>query len=412
MPDTTNSDAAGEALARLSRGTDEVLLADELRARLDAGRPLRVKAGFDPTAPDLHLGHTVLLTKMRQFQELGHEVVFLIGDFTGRIGDPSGRNATRPALDDEAIRANADTYREQVFKVLDPERTEVRFNSEWFGSMSASDLVRLASRQTLARMLERDDFARRYAERRPIALHEFLYPLVQGHDSVALEADVELGGTDQKFNLLMGRELQKAAGQTPQVVMTMPLLVGLDGVQKMSKSLGNYVGVDDEPEEMFGKVMSVADALMWRWFDLLSLRPDGELAGVRAAVDGGGNPRDAKVELARELVARFHGAAAAGRAHEAFVRRFREGALPEDLEARSIAVGPDGRAVANLMVDAGLVPSTSEAHRLVRQGAVRIDGERVEDGRRVLAPGTDAVVQAGKRRVARVRLRREDADAS
>ena len=412
MPDTTNSDAAGEALARLSRGTDEVLLADELRARLDAGRPLRVKAGFDPTAPDLHLGHTVLLTKMRQFQELGHEVVFLIGDFTGRIGDPSGRNATRPALDDEAIRANADTYREQVFKVLDPERTEVRFNSEWFGSMSASDLVRLASRQTLARMLERDDFARRYAERRPIALHEFLYPLVQGHDSVALEADVELGGTDQKFNLLMGRELQKAAGQTPQVVMTMPLLVGLDGVQKMSKSLGNYVGVDDEPEEMFGKVMSVDDALMWRWFDLLSLRPDGELAGVRAAVDGGGNPRDAKVELARELVARFHGAAAAGRAHEAFVRRFREGALPEDLEARSIAVGPDGRAVANLMVDAGLVPSTSEAHRLVRQGAVRIDGERVEDGRRVLAPGTDAVVQAGKRRVARVRLRREDADAS
>ena len=412
MPDTTNSDAAGEALARLSRGTDEVLLADELRARLDAGRPLRVKAGFDPTAPDLHLGHTVLLTKMRQFQELGHEVVFLIGDFTGRIGDPSGRNATRPALDDEAIRANADTYREQVFKVLDPERTEVRFNSEWFGSMSASDLVRLASRQTLARMLERDDFARRYAERRPIALHEFLYPLVQGHDSVALEADVELGGTDQKFNLLMGRELQKAAGQTPQVVMTMPLLVGLDGVQKMSKSLGNYVGVDDEPEEMFGKVMSVADALMWRWFDLLSLRPDGELAGVRAAVDGGGNPRDAKVELARELVARFHGAAAAGRAHEAFVRRFREGALPEDLEARSIAVGPDGRAVANLMVDAGLVPSTSEAHRLVRQGAVRIDGERVEDGRRVLAPGTDAVVQAGKRRVARVHLRREDADAS
>ena len=414
MPHTTShtTSAAGAAgrdglerdAALLSRGADEVLRGDELRERLAAGRPLRVKAGFDPTAPDLHLGHTVLLAKMRQFQELGHEVVFLIGDFTGRIGDPSGRNATRPALDDEQIRANADTYREQVFKVLDPERTEVRFNSEWFGRMSAADLIRLASRQTLARMLERDDFARRYAEQRPIALHEFLYPLVQGHDSVALGCDVELGGTDQKFNLLMGRELQKAAGQAPQVVLTMPLLEGLDGVQKMSKSLGNYVGVHDAPEDMFGKVMSVGDDLMWRWFDLLSLRPQSELDALRAAVDAGANPRDAKVELARELVTRFHDVAAAAAAHAAFVARFRDGALPEDLPATVLRVGEGGRPIANLLVDAGLVPSTSEAHRMVDQGAVRLDGERVGDGRRALGAGAQVVLQVGKRRVARLRL--------
>ena len=414
MPHTTShtTSAAGAAgrdglerdAALLSRGADEVLRGDELRERLAAGRPLRVKAGFDPTAPDLHLGHTVLLAKMRQFQELGHEVVFLIGDFTGRIGDPSGRNATRPALDDEQIRANADTYREQVFKVLDPERTEVRFNSEWFGRMSAADLIRLASRQTLARMLERDDFARRYAGQRPIALHEFLYPLVQGHDSVALECDVELGGTDQKFNLLMGRELQKAAGQAPQVVLTMPLLEGLDGVQKMSKSLGNYVGVHDAPEDMFGKVMSVGDDLMWRWFDLLSLRPQSELDALRARVGAGANPRDAKVELARELVTRFHDGAAAAAAHEAFVARFRDGALPGDLTATVLRVGEGGRPIANLLVDAGLVPSTSEAHRMVDQGAVRLDGERVGDGRRSLGAGAEVVLQVGKRRVARLRL--------
>ena len=314
---------------------------------------------------------------MRQFQDLGHEVVFLIGDFTGRIGDPSGKSATRPALDDDQIRANADTYREQVFKVLDPDATVVRFNSEWFGPMSAADLVRLASRQTLARMLERDDFARRYAAQRPIALHEFLYPLVQGHDSVALECDVELGGTDQKFNLLMGRELQKAAGQPAQVVMTMPLLEGLDGVNKMSKSLDNYIGVHDAPGEMFGKVMSVDDVLMWRWFDLLSLRPSAELKALRDGVERGANPRDAKVELARELVARFHDAAAAERAHEEFVRRFRQGALPEDLETRPVAVGEAGRPIVNLLVDAGLVDSTSEGRRMVSQGAVRLDGERV-----------------------------------
>ena len=402
-----NTTSVDEQLALIERGADELLRREELAARLAEGRPLRIKAGFDPTAPDLHLGHTVLLNKMRQFQDLGHEVTFLIGDFTGRIGDPSGRNATRPPLDDAQVAANADTYREQVYKVLDPERTVVRFNSEWFGSMGASDLIRLASRQTLARMLERDDFSRRYAEQRPIALHELLYPLVQGYDSVALRSDVELGGTDQKFNLLMGRELQKAAGQRPQVVMTMPLLEGLDGAQKMSKSLGNYVGVDDAPADMFGKIMSIDDALMWRWFDLLSLRPTHELETLRRSVEeGGGNPRDAKVELARELVTRFHDAAAARTAHEGFVRRFRENALPEDLDETVLAVGEDGRAIANLAVDAGLVPSTSEAHRMVRQGAVRIDGERVEDGRRALGPGTDCVLQVGKRRVARLRLER------
>ncbi len=391
-------------MALLCRGADEVLLSDELRARLEAGRPLRIKAGFDPTAPDLHLGHTVLLAKMRQFQQLGHTAVFLIGDFTGRIGDPSGRNATRPALDDEQIRANADTYKEQVFKVLDPELTEVRFNSEWFGRMGAGDIIRLASRQTLARMLERDDFARRYAGRQPIALHEFLYPLVQGHDSVALRADVELGGTDQKFNLLVGRELQKADGQTPQVVLTMPLLEGLDGVQKMSKSLGNYVGVQDGPEEMFGKVMSVGDALMWRWFDLLSLRPQGELDALRRRVDEGGNPRDVKFELAAELVTRFHDAAAATRAHEGFVARFARNELPTDLEERRLEIGPAGRPLANVLVDAGLVSSTSEGHRMAKQGGVRIDGERVEDGKRVLVPGGPLLLQVGKRRVAKVVL--------
>ena len=409
MSGTSSDDAsAGGALdadmALLCRGADEVLLADELRTRLRGGRPLRIKAGFDPTAPDLHLGHTVLLAKMRQFQQLGHTAIFLIGDFTGRIGDPSGRNATRPALDDEQIRANADTYKEQVFKVLDPELTEVRFNSEWFGRMGAGDLVRLASRQTLARMLERDDFARRYAGRQPIALHEFLYPLVQGHDSVALHADVELGGTDQKFNLLVGRELQKVDGQVPQVVLTMPLLEGLDGVQKMSKSLDNYVGVQDAPREMFGKVMSVDDALMWRWFDLLSLRSQDELDALRRRIDEGGNPRDAKLELADELVTRFHDAAAASDAREAFTARFARNELPADLEEQRLGVETAGRALANVLVDAGLVPSTSEGHRMAKQGAVRIDGERVEDGRRLLVPGGPLVLQVGKRRVAKVRL--------
>lgn len=393
-------------LALLCRGADEVLRVQDLRERLNAGRPLRVKAGFDPTAPDLHLGHTVLLAKMRQFQLLGHTAIFLIGDFTGRIGDPSGRNATRPALDDEQIRANADTYKEQVFKVLDPELTEVRFNSEWFGRMGAGDLVRLASRQTLARMLEREDFARRYAARQPIALHELLYPLVQGHDSVALEADVELGGTDQTFNLLVGRELQKAAGQTPQVVLTMPLLEGLDGVNKMSKSLGNYVGVHDAADDMFGKIMSIDDALMWRWFDLLSLRPPSDLDASRAGIDAGGNPRDVKFALARELVARFHDGRAAEAAQAAFVARFARHELPRDMEEHVVRVEGSGLAIANVLKEVGLVASTSDAHRMARQGAVRLDGEKVEDARRELEPGADVVVQVGRRRVARVRLER------
>ena len=393
-----------EQLALIERGAEELLRREELRARLAESRPLRIKAGFDPTAPDLHLGHTVLLNKMRQFQDLGHEVTFLIGDFTGRIGDPSGRNATRPPLDDEQVRANADTYREQVYKVLDPERTVVRFNSEWFGPMPASGLIRLASRQTLARMLERDDFSRRYAENRPIALHEFMYPLVQGYDSVALRADVELGGTDQKFNLLMGRELQKADGLAPQVVLTLPLLEGLDGVQKMSKSLDNYVGVDDEPETMFGKLMSIPDRIMWRYFDLLSLRGNEELAALRAGVEAGGNPRDAKYELGHEIVARFHDASAADRAREAFIERFRRGALPENVDRVPLDVPADGLPIANVLREAALAPSTSEAHRLVKAGAVRIDGERVADGRRVLPAGTDAVLQVGKRRVAQVVL--------
>lgn len=394
-----------EQLALIERGADELLRRDELAARLGEGRPLRIKAGFDPTAPDLHLGHTVLLNKMRQFQDLGHEVTFLIGDFTGRIGDPSGRNATRPPLDDAQVAANADTYREQVCKVLDPERTVVRFNSEWFGSMGASDLIRLASRQTLARMLERDDFNRRYAEQRPIALHELLYPLVQGYDSVALRADVELGGTDQKFNLLMGRELQKADGLPPQVVLTMPLLEGLDGVQKMSKSLGNYIGVEDGAEDMFGKVMSIPDAIMWRWFDLLSLRGNAAIAALRDGVEAGGNPRDAKVELALEIVERFHDRAAAEGAHRAFVDRFRRGALPEDLPLVEVEAGADGRAIANVLVEAGLTASTSDGHRMIKAGAVRIDGERVADGRVRLEGGTTVVMQVGKRRVARVTLR-------
>jgi len=390
-------------LADYARGADEILRIEEFEQRLQLGRPLRIKAGFDPTAPDLHLGHTVLLNKMARFQHFGHTVIFLIGDFTGRIGDPSGRNATRPPLDDEQVRANAETYKEQVFKVLDPELTEVRFNSEWFASMSAVDLIRLASRQTLARMLERDDFARRYAGQQPIALHEFLYPMVQGYDSVALRSDVELGGTDQKFNLLMGRELQKSHGQPSQVVLTMPLLEGLDGVQKMSKSLGNYIGVDDVPEEMFGKLMSVPDTLMWRYFDLLSLRPSSELAALRAAVDAGGNPRDAKYELGLELVSRFHDPVAAERARTAFVQRFRDGSLPRDLPEYRAVVGA-GRAVANVLVDAGLTGSTSESHRMVGQGAVKIDGLRIEDGRTLLSPGSSIVLQVGKRRAATVHL--------
>lgn len=393
-----------EQIALISRGTDEVLVESELRERLKEGRPLRIKAGFDPTAPDLHLGHTVLLNKMRQFQQMGHQVIFLIGDFTGRIGDPSGKSVTRPALDDAAVLANAQTYKEQVFKILDAEKTEVRFNAEWFEPMSASDLIRLASRQTLARMLERDDFAKRYREQQPIALHEFLYPMVQGYDSVALECDVELGGTDQKFNLLMGRELQKGNGQLPQIVITMPLLEGLDGVQKMSKSLNNYVGVDDAADDMFGKLMSIPDTIMWRYFDLLSGRPNADIEKLKQAVDDGMNPRDAKFELGMELVDTYHGAGVGQLAKESFIKRFQQGQLPEDIETVTLEVGGEGRALANVLVDAGLTESTSASHRMIKQGAVRIDGERVEDGRQVLAAGADMVLQVGKRRVAKVCL--------
>ena len=394
-----------EQMALISRGAEEILVADELRERLKTGQPLRVKVGFDPTAPDLHLGHTVLLNKMRQFQQLGHQVIFLIGDFTGRIGDPSGRNATRPALDDQAVLANAQTYKEQVFKVLDRDLTEVRFNAEWFGDMSAVELIRLASRQTLARMLERDDFAKRYKEQQPIALHEFLYPMVQGYDSVALECDVELGGTDQKFNLLMGRELQKGNGQKPQIVLTMPLLEGLDGVQKMSKSLNNYVGVSDEPNEMFGKLMSIPDTIMWRYFDLLSKKSNEQINELKESVEQGANPRDIKYELGLEIVETYHGEAAAQSAKEAFIARFRQGALPEDLATVEVTVGGEGKAIANILVEAGLTTTTSESYRMVKQGGVKIDGERVENGKLSLVSGVELIMQVGKRRVARVLLK-------
>ncbi len=393
-----------QALAVLRRGTEEILLESELGERLAAGRPLRVKAGFDPTAPDLHLGHTVLINKLRQFQDLGHEVLFLIGDFTGMIGDPTGKSTTRPPLSRDEVIENARTYEQQIFKILEPEKTLVMFNSSWMNEMSAADLIQLAARHTVARMLERDDFAKRYHSGQPIAIHEFLYPLIQGYDSVALRADVELGGTDQKFNLLVGRELQKHYGQPPQVVITVPILEGLDGVQKMSKSLGNYVGIDEPPDEMFGKIMSISDELMWRWFELLSFRPAEEIAGFRRRVAEGANPRDIKFLLAEEIVARFHDAAAACRARENFVARFQKGALPEDMPEVSLAA-PEGRlAIGYVLKEAGLVKSTSEALRMVRQGAVRVDGERITDPHLELAAGGPYVVQVGKRRFARVRI--------
>src|SRR6266436_2762549 len=368
-----------DQIAELERGAHEVLIGAELVRKLRRGKPLRIKAGFDPTAPDLQLGHTVLLNKMRQFQQLGHEVIFLIGDFTGLIGDPSGRNATRPALTPEEVQANARTYEEQVFKILDPERTRVDFNSRWFGSMPASRLIEISGRHTVARMLERDDFAKRYKEGRPIAIHEFLYPLVQGYDSVALQADVELGGTDQKFNLLVGRQLQQAYGQEPQIVMTMPLLEGTDGVNKMSKSLGNYIGIAEDPGSMFGKIMSISDELMWRYFELLSFRPLGDIAALRQATAAGRNPRDVKFELAREIVARFHDAAAADAAQRDFIARVSEKSVPADLPPKVIPVDAAGLRLANLLKEAGLAASTSEANRKIDEGAVRIDGAKVTD---------------------------------
>lgn len=393
-----------EALESISRGTVDILPIGELEQRLALGRPLRVKAGFDPTAPDLHLGHTVLIHKLRQFQELGHEVLFLIGDFTGMIGDPSGKNATRKALTRDEVLHNARTYKEQIFKILRPERTRVVFNSSWMDKLSAVDMVHLAAKYTVARMLERDDFQQRHAANQPIAIHEFLYPLIQGYDSVALSADVELGGTDQKFNLLVGRELQKAYGQLPQIIMTMPILEGLDGVQKMSKSLNNYVGIQESPDEMFGKLMSISDDLMWRYLELLSVRPSSEIERLRDAVRQGGNPRDVKYALAGEIVERFHDHQAAVRAREEFIARFRRGATPSDLQEIIVAAPGDGLPIGNLLKEAGLVSSTSEAMRLVKQRAVRIDGECIEDHALWVAPGSAHIYKVGKRRIARVKV--------
>tara|TARA_B110000495_G_scaffold202441_1_gene222591 strand:- start:674 stop:1873 length:1200 start_codon:yes stop_codon:yes gene_type:complete len=393
-----------EKIAELTRGTDEVLPEDGLKAKLEEGRPLIVKAGFDPTAPDLHIGHTVLINKMRQFQQLGHDVVFLIGDFTGMIGDPSGKNATRPPLTAEQIAANAATYEKQIFKILDEEKTRVEFNSTWMSKMDAAGLIKLAARHTVARMLERDDFNKRYKGGEPISIHEFLYPLVQGYDSVALKADVELGGTDQKFNLLVGRQLQQDFGQKPQIVMTTPLLEGLDGVQKMSKSLGNYIGITDAPGEMFGKIMSISDDLMWRYFEVLSFRMLEDIATLRKSVDDGMNPRDAKFELGAEIVARFYSEAEADAARQEFVSRFQQGAMPEEIIDVSLASDDGKMGITHLLMRAGLVSSTSEAFRMIKQGAVKIDGQKIEDRSLELQAGTSNVYQVGKRKFARVSL--------
>ncbi len=393
-----------EQIAELLRGADEVLPEDGLRAKLAKGRPLIVKAGFDPTAPDLHIGHTVLINKMRQFQQLGHDVVFLIGDFTGMIGDPSGKNATRPPLSPEEIKANAETYEAQIFKILDKDKTRVEFNSSWMGNMDAAGLIRLAARHTVARMLERDDFNKRYTSGQPISIHEFLYPLVQGYDSVALKADVELGGTDQKFNLLVGRQLQQDFGQEPQLVMTTPLLEGLDGIQKMSKSVGNYIGITETPGEMFGKIMSISDDLMWRYFNALSFRSLQDIAALRQSVEDGMNPRDAKFELGLEIVARFHDKASAEGAKKEFISRFQQGAMPDEIPEVTL-VSQDGQlGIAHLLKSAGLVRSTSEAFRMLKQGAVKIDGQRVADRSLQIEAGSNNVYQVGKRKFARVSL--------
>jgi tyrosyl-tRNA synthetase len=393
-----------EQIAELERGAHEVLTAADLRKKLGRGVPLRVKAGFDPTAPDLHLGHTVLLNKMRQFQQFGHTVTFLIGDFTGMIGDPTGRNATRPPLTPEEIQANARTYESQVFRILDRERTRIDFNSRWLSKLTSTEMVKLAAHYTVARMLERDDFAKRYRGGQPISIHEFLYPLAQGYDSVAMRADVELGGTDQKFNLLVGRALQEAYGQEPQVVLTTPLLEGTDGVNKMSKSLGNYIGITEDPDSMFGKLMSISDELMWRYFELLSFRPLSDIAALRGQAAGGRNPRDIKFELAREIVARFHDAAAAERAQRNFTARVSEKAVPQDLPLKVVPVEAAGLRLANLLKEAGLAGSTSEANRKIEEGAVRIDGARVSDKGLTFKAGAEHVLQVGAKRFARVRL--------
>lgn len=393
-----------EQLAMIRRGADEVIGEEQIIEKIKAGKPLRVKLGMDPTAPDLHLGHTVVLNKLRQFQNLGHTVIFLVGDFTASIGDPTGKSATRPPLSKEQIKHNAETYAEQVFKILDPAKTEIRFNSEWMSKMGADDVVRLAAKCTVARMLERDDFHKRYTEGRSIAIHEFLYPLTQAYDSVALEADIELGGTDQKFNLLMGRDIQREYGQTPQAILTMPILEGLDGVKKMSKSLGNYIGIFDAPNEMFGKLMSISDDLMWRYFELLSFRSIAEIDGLKQAVADGKNPRDVKFELAHEIIARFHDKAAADAAQQAFIDRFAKKEIPDDLQ--EVELVADGEMpIANVLKEAGLVASSSEGLRMIKQGAVKVDGEKVDSKELTLGKGFVGILAVGKRRIARVTLK-------
>lgn len=394
-----------QAFAELKRGCEDILLEEELIAKLKEGKPLKIKAGFDPTAPDLHLGHTVLINKLRTFQQYGHEVIFLIGDFTGMIGDPSGKNVTRKPLSRDDVLANAETYKEQVFKILDPAKTRIAFNSEWMNTLGADGLIRLAAKQTVARMLERDDFKKRFANQQSIAIHEFLYPLVQGWDSVALEADVEMGGTDQRFNLLMGRELQKEEGQRPQTVMMVPLLEGLDGVQKMSKSLGNYVGITDSPNDMFGKIMSISDELMWRYFELLSFRPLSDISALKQRIADGGNPRDVKIELAKEIIARFHDDAAADAAEQDFIQRFQKKALPDDIPELQLTCDGESMPIANVLKDAGLVASTSEAIRMIKQGAVKLNGEdKIEDTRLEVTKGSEAIYQVGKRKFAKIQL--------
>ena len=391
-----------EAIAEITRGADEVLIESELADKLEQGKPLIIKAGFDPTAPDLHLGHTVLINKLRVFQDYGHKVVFLIGDFTGMIGDPTGKNVTRKPLTREDVLANAETYKEQVFKILDPTKTEIRFNSEWMNNLGADGMIKLAARQTVARMLERDDFKKRYQANQSIAIHEFLYPLVQGWDSVELKADVEMGGTDQRFNLLMGRELQKEEGQRPQTVIMMPLLEGLDGVQKMSKSLNNYIGITEPANEMFGKVMSISDELMWRYFELLSFRPLEQVEDFKQQVADGENPRNIKVLLAKEIIARFHDEEAADKAEQDFIQRFQKNAIPDDIKEVEVTVGDDGIAIGNALKEAGLVSSTSDAMRMIKQSAVKRDGEKITDTKLMCTKEDSGVYQVGKRKFAKI----------
>ena len=393
-----------ENLNLIKRGIDELIGENELIAKLKSKKQLIVKAGFDPTAPDLHLGHTVLINKLRHFQQLGHKIIFLIGDFTGMIGDPSGKNKTRPALDEAEIKKNAKSYKEQVFKILDPKLTDVRFNSEWSKKLGAEGIIKLASQYNLARMLERDDFNKRYKSNQTIALHEFLYPLIQANDSIALEADIELGGTDQKFNLLVGRELQRAYGQEPQAVITVPILEGLDGKNKMSKSLDNYVGIDESPSEMFGKIMSISDELMWRWFDLLSFKSTDEINELKAEQAKGKNPRDIKIELAKELIARFHDDQSANLAEENFINQFQKKNMPDDIEEVSLTLSESSIPLANLLKDCGMTSSTSEAIRMIKQGAVRIDEEKITDTKHIIPAGTSAIYQVGKRKFKKITL--------